>query len=169
MKVLVTGTPGTGKTTFSQALSQAIQSRDRSVQIVQVNDIIKSERLYDEYDEHLDTYIIDDKKVRKYMEGHFSDIKSDFCVIETHTVTTVPKKCADLVIVLTCRTDVLYDRLQGRRYGSDKVNENMECEIMRVILEEAHERFGAQRIQELASNTVEDLEDNVEAIIELLF
>ncbi|PJF18628.1 Adenylate kinase isoenzyme [Paramicrosporidium saccamoebae] len=102
------------------------------------------------------------------MDRHFSSIESDVCIVETHTVTTLPRKSVDLVIVLTTRTDVLYDRLQARGYSVDKITENMECEIMRVVLDESLERFGQEKTLEMASNTTEDLDDNIEAILEHL-
>ena len=163
--ILVTGTPGCGKSTFSEHLSKALSSRGCTVRTVLVNDLIKSERLYDEHDSHFDTYIIDDRKVRRYLEGYLGSLSADVRIIETHTVTTLPKKLVDQVVVLTTRTDALFDRLQARGYSKDKIDENMECEIMRVVLEEAVERFGSKKVKELSSNTPEDLEDNVETVM----
>jgi adenylate kinase len=168
MRILVTGTPGTGKSTLTEQLAQALSERGKSVGSVLVNNLIKSQKLFDEYDAHFDTYIIDDKKVCKFMDQHLSSIESDVCIIETHTATTLPRKSVDLVVVLTTRTDVLYDRLQARGYSADKVTENMECEIMRVVLDESLERFGKEKTLEMASNTTDDLDDNVEAILEHL-
>ena len=47
----------------------------------------------------------------------------------------------DLVVVLTCDNTVLYDRLQARNYRDNKIQENVECEIMQVVLEEARESY----------------------------
>ena len=164
--ILITGTPGTGKSTFSEQLRVNFTSRGMTVCTVLVNDLIKSEKLYEEYDSHFDTYIIDDRKVRRFLESYLSSLSADFCIIETHTVTTLPKKIIDYVVVLTARTDVLFDRLQARHYSKEKVDENMECEIMRIVLEEAVERFGSSKVHEMASNTQEDIEDNVEIVLD---
>jgi adenylate kinase len=164
--ILITGTPGTGKSTFSEHLQMAFASRGATVCTVLVNDLIKSEKLYDEYDSHFDTHIIDDRKVRRFLKSYLSSLSADFCIIETHTVTTLPREIIDYVAVLTARTDVLFDRLQARQYSREKVDENMECEIMRIVLEEAVERFGSNKVHEMASNTQEDIEDNIEVVLD---
>lgn len=168
MIILITGTPGTGKSTLSQYLSAKLSMQEKSVKTVLVNDLIKSEKLYEEYDSHFDTYIIDDRKVRRFLDKYLEDVPEDYCIIETHTVTTLPKKVIDIAFVLNSRTDILFDRLKSREYSQDKINENMECEIMKVILEEAVERFGANKTHELSSNTLEDIEDNIEVILDLI-
>lgn len=169
VKILVTGTPGTGKSTVCAGAAALLRAKGRTVNIITVNDIIKSERLYDEYDAHFDTYIIDDRKVRRHLEGILKDASCGDVIhlIETHTVSALPKKI-DHVVVLTARTDVLFDRLVARKYSQDKVNENMECEIMRIVLEEAVERFGQERVHEMACNTDEDMEDILSEIDSLL-
>lgn len=165
--ILVTGTPGTGKSLLSQKLTTAFIAMGRHVLNINVSELIKKEHLYDEYDTRLDTYLIDDRKVRKYLQKNLASQENyDFCILETHTVSTVPRDDVNLVVILTCRTDVIYDRLVARGYAKAKVDENVECEIMRIVLEEAHERFPHLKILEVPSNTEEDLQDNIESIIE---
>lgn len=167
--ILVTGTPGTGKTRLCVRLLEQLSTLGKSVQIIHVSDLIKEEKLYDEYDPGLDTYLIDDRKVCKHLENTIRGMMNqDVLVIETHTVTTIPRRLPERVAVLTARTDVLYDRLVARGYKGEKLDENMECEIMRIIFEEAVGRFGEGRVLELPSNTEEDIEDNLEAILEEL-
>lgn len=175
--ILITGTPGTGKSTLMGSLTKALEKHGSVVRPLLINDLIKTAKLYDEYDSHFDTYIIDDKKVRKYLKKYLTDANDDlsgrsapdFWILETHTVTTVPKDLPVLVVALNARTEVLYDRLVDRAYKIDKINENMECEIMRVVVDEATERFGEERVLQLPSNTNDDLNDNVAEIISHLF
>ena len=47
----------------------------------------------------------------------------------------------DLVVVLTCDNTILYDRLASRNYKDNKIQENVQCEIMHVVLEEARESY----------------------------
>jgi adenylate kinase len=44
------------------------------------------------------------------------------------------------------------------------MDENIDCEIMQVILEDAREMYPEQVIVELKSNTMEDLDSNVDRI-----
>lgn len=48
-----------------------------------------------------------------------------------------------------------------RNYPQKKINENIECEIMQVVLQEAYESYKPEIIMVLDSNTVEDMENNV--------
>jgi adenylate kinase len=54
--------------------------------------------------------------------------------------------------------------LRCRGYTGRKLEDNMECEIMQVILEEARDSYEHSKVIALQSNTVEDMEQNVESI-----
>lgn len=43
--------------------------------------------------------------------------------------------------MLQADNGVLYDRLEARQYSQAKITENVECEIMMVLLSEAHESY----------------------------
>ena len=47
----------------------------------------------------------------------------------------------DLVVVLMTDNTVLYERLEKRGYEEKKISENVQCEIMQVIAEEARESY----------------------------
>lgn len=57
--ILITGTPGTGKTTTSAALAEAINFRH-----INVGDLVKQKNLHDGWDDQLDCYIINEDLVR---------------------------------------------------------------------------------------------------------
>lgn len=50
-------------------------------------------------------------------------------------------------------------------YSTKKVQENVQAEIMQVVLEEAREHFQIDMIQELESNTQDQLEANAKRIV----
>lgn len=78
-------------------------------------------------------------------------ISSGGNLIDFHSVANIiPSSLIDLVVVLSTNNTVLYDRLANRylciasifrKYSPQKIRENIECEIMQVLLEEAHEAF----------------------------
>ena len=49
----------------------------------------------------------------------------------------------------------------ARGYKQDKLTENVQCEIMQVVLEEARESYALEIVQECPSNTLEDMTSNV--------
>lgn len=68
------------------------------------------------------------------------------------------------MVVLRTHSTVLYDRLFTRRYPEQKLQENLDSEIMEVLLDEARESYDEECIVELQSNDCEDLDTNVDRI-----
>ncbi|KAJ1964068.1 factor activating pos9 [Dipsacomyces acuminosporus] len=154
--ILITGTPGTGKTTTAEMVALAA-----GLKAITVGDLIKERSLHDGYNEEFDTYWLNEDKVVDEMEDMVAD--GGMC-IDFHTCGFFPERWFDLVVVLRATTDKVYDRLESRGYKQNKVAENVECEIMQVVLDEARESYKDEIIMELQSNTVEDMEENVEKI-----
>jgi adenylate kinase len=53
-------------------------------------------------------------------------------------------------------------------YMGRKLQNNMECEIFQVLLEDAHEFYNVDIVQALPSNTIEDMSNNVEILSGLI-
>lgn len=62
----------------------------------------------------------------------------------------------------------LCDVLVARGYAQNKIQENIQAEIMQVILEEARESYDLSIIQELPSNSISDLESNCGRLLEYI-
>jgi adenylate kinase len=60
--ILVTGTPGTGKTSFTQMLASATATK-HAMKAIHVSDWIKEKNLHDGHDPEYDAYILNDDKV----------------------------------------------------------------------------------------------------------
>jgi adenylate kinase len=63
-----------------------------------------------------------------------------------------------------CDNKTLYDRLKSRNYSEKKLQENLDCEIMEVLLQEARDAYNNEQVVELKSEKTEDLDSNVERI-----
>eukprot|EP00588_Corethron_pennatum_P022832 CAMPEP_0194313238 /NCGR_PEP_ID=MMETSP0171-20130528/10133_1 /TAXON_ID=218684 /ORGANISM="Corethron pennatum, Strain L29A3" /LENGTH=103 /DNA_ID=CAMNT_0039068103 /DNA_START=355 /DNA_END=663 /DNA_ORIENTATION=+ len=85
-------------------------------------------------------------------------------IVDFHSCDFFPERWFDLVLVLRARTDVLYDRLVIRGYNEKKRTENIECEIMMVVLEEAKESYEEEIVHEVQSNSIEEMDANVKRI-----
>jgi adenylate kinase len=59
----------------------------------------------------------------------------------------------------------LHPRLESRGYSAEKLEENLDCEVFGVVEEEAMASYDAEIVQVLKSETVEDMEENVERIM----
>jgi len=61
--IVITGTPGTGKTTHAQLL---VEQSPVPLQHINVSELIKEKTLHDGFDEEWQTYIVDEDKVCLY-------------------------------------------------------------------------------------------------------
>ena len=71
-----------------------------------------------------------------------------------HSSDFYPERWFDIVVVLRTDNTVLYDRLAGRGYTQHKITSNVECEIMRVVEEEACDSYKEEIIMVFQSDSV---------------
>ncbi|KAH6622396.1 AAA domain-containing protein [Boeremia exigua] len=156
--IIVTGTPGVGKTTHAEQLARATGFTH-----ISVNQIVKDEGFHEGKDEETGSWIVDEDKLLDYLEAR--DIAATGGnILDWHACDLFPERWIDLVVVLRCDSTVLYDRLTARGYTGKKLEENMDSEIMQVLLDEAREAYKEEIVVELRSDAVEDVEGNLERV-----
>ncbi|KAJ7597175.1 P-loop containing nucleoside triphosphate hydrolase protein [Mycena floridula] len=158
--IIITGTPGTGKSTHAQLL---VNESPIPLQHVNVGDWVKEKALFEKFDEDWQSYTVDEERLLDELEPLAAD---GGIVLDWHTCEAFPERWADLVVVLRCDHSKLWERLEKRGYALKKIQENNEAEIMQVVLEEARASYPAEIVVELSSETSEDLEANVARIVE---
>lgn len=139
MKILVAGTPGTGKTTLSKRLSQEL-----GCEHVDISKLIEEKRAYIIYNKNLDTYEFDVEVVTQTLKQHLIN-KKNF-IIDTHSVEVVRSIAFDYIFVLRVSNSILYKRLLLRKYPKKKIEENIECEIFGVVEEDCLEFFPSENV-----------------------
>jgi adenylate kinase len=155
--ILITGTPGTGKSTLSEAVKE-----QTNLNHIDVAKLIKEKSLHDGWDEKYQCYILNEDKVCDELEDLMASRNN---IVDFHTCDFFPERWFDLVVVLRTDNTILYPRLEKRGYPQFKITENISAEILQVVLDEARESYKPEIVWELASNTVEDMENNVERIV----
>ncbi|KAI5924776.1 POS9-activating factor FAP7 [Camillea tinctor] len=154
--IIVTGTPGVGKTTHCEALAERTGLRH-----VSVNQVVKDEGCHEGWDEEYLSWIVDEDKLLDALED---EAKAGGCIIDWHACDLFPESWIDLVVVLRVDSTTLYDRLSARKYPEVKLQENIDSEIMEVLLQEARDSYDERIVIELTSNTTDDMETNVDRI-----
>jgi len=154
--ILVTGTPGTGKTSTCSLLASATGLTN-----LNVGDLVKAKSLHDGYDDELDCYVVNEDLLCDEMEDM---VKEGGNLVDYHSCELFPERWFDAVVVLQTDNAVLYERLTNRGYMGRKLQNNMECEIFQVLLEEANESYAQEIVRALPSNTIEDMSNNVEIL-----
>jgi len=117
MKIIITGTPATGKTEISKELSKLL-----NYELIDVKKLInKNPQLVEKIENKVKIIKPKLKQVLKKM------LKKD-CIIETHLIEYIPK--ADIIIILRTNPLVLKKRLEERKYSKAKIAENLEVELI---------------------------------------
>jgi len=137
MITALTGTPGTGKTTVCEIISEHSQYR-KQFYIVDLNKLILDEKLYTGKDEARDTYIADMDKLEERVKEIINQVPEGVDVLmEGHLAHLLH---ADAIIVLRAHPVALRKRLGKKNYSFKKIQENADAEALDVILVEAVER-----------------------------
>jgi adenylate kinase len=133
---IVTGTPGTGKTTVAKRLA-----KKHNATYIDVNEVIKEHKLGKDYDKARNVKIIDTKKLNHYLIKIIKEAKAnkESLIIDSHLSHYLPKENVDICIVTKTTLRKLQNRLKKRKYSKAKIQENMECEIFDICLMEAKE------------------------------
>ena len=158
MRVVVTGTPGTGKTSAVEVLEDDPDFTDSGLEVVHLNDLIRDEDLWDERDEERDSLVADLDAVAERLEGR------EDLLIESHLAHHLD---ADRVVVLRCHPEELERRLVERGESEAKAHENAESEALDVILSEAVAEHGMESVYERETTdlTPDEVADEIAAVV----
>lgn len=136
--IIVTGTPGTGKTTIAEKTA-----KEKGYILINVNKLIEEKNLSEGYDKEKQCAIIDVKKLNEILINLFDFYRKKNkkgLVIDSHLSHYLPSKYVDLCVVTKCDLGKLRKRLEKRRYFESKIRENLDAEIFDVCYNEALEK-----------------------------
>jgi broad-specificity NMP kinase len=126
--IIITGTPGVGKTTVAKELAKSLSSN-----VLDVSELVQKENLVSMSDDRRETLIADMKKLRTRVRGILSKTK-DSIVIEGHyAYDVVPKPTNTMTFVLRRDPDDLEQKLRRRGYDDRKISENIAAEAQVII------------------------------------
>ncbi|XP_070164289.1 adenylate kinase isoenzyme 6 isoform X1 [Polyergus mexicanus] len=158
--ILVTGTPGVGKSLMSHMLSEKTE-----LEWLDVSKLAIENECVTEYDNVYHCNMLDEEKLLDGMENLMNEGGK---IVDYHSVDFFPERWFDIVLVLRTDNTILYDRLKERGYCGKKLEDNITCEIFQTILEEARSSYRKEIVHELMSNTLDQVTDNVNRICQWL-
>jgi adenylate kinase len=154
VRVALTGTPGTGKTTAADLLTY---------RVVHLNEAVERADLWSDRDAERDSLVVDLDALAGWVDDHVGDADGPV-VLESHLAHLLD---ADRVVVLRCRPATLERRLRERGESDATARENAESEALDVVLAEAVERHGAETVYEVDATDLspEAVAAAVEAVV----
>ncbi len=161
--IVLTGTPGVGKTAVAKALASKL-----GAQYIGLGNIVKEENLILGKDEARGTLVTDMRKLSGRIRGILR--KSRGCVvIEGHYAPdVVPKSFMPYIFVLRRDPGKLRAEFEVRGYDEGKISENLASEMLDVCLISAIKKHGLERVDEIdvTDMRVEDVVDEILKVVE---
>lgn len=136
MIILITGTPGVGKTTVSRILREKLDAR-----LEAINEIVDEKHLFTGIDEEKGYKIVDLDALFNEMKDITQEIDGNqFVIFEGHLSHLFDT--SDIVIVLRANPNALKGRMETKGWKQSKINENIEAEAIAICSYEAYEIHG---------------------------
>ena len=126
MTIALTGTPGIGKTTVSEVLKQ------RGYKILDLNNFIKEKGLRGDKDIDRSSFEVDTRHLKEVY--HRENLNPD--LVEGHLAHHLS---LSPTVVLRCSPSELEKRMNKKGWNEDKIEENLEAEMLDTILIESLE------------------------------
>lgn len=138
MKIALTGTPGTGKTTIAKEIAErrGLTHIDISKMALEVGAVIAQE---------VETLVVDQDIIGEKIRD------MDDIIIDSHFAHVFE---IDLVFVLRCEPKILFERLKRRNYSREKLRENVLAEILDFCVLDALEYHAPEKVFEIHEDPV---------------
>jgi adenylate kinase len=130
--ILITGTPGTGKSTVSTLLSAELLCEH-----IELSRLVKEGGLSQGWDEARTTTIADIKALRLALFNIICAARTPVIVDGHYSPDVVPREEVTITVVLRRAPWVLKEELKARGYSARKIRENVEAELLDTCLVEA--------------------------------
>ncbi|MFA5868718.1 MAG: adenylate kinase family protein [Candidatus Bathyarchaeia archaeon] len=160
--VLITGVPGTGKTTVSSILANSLGGDH-----VEITHLVRDGGMSLNWDQSRATSIADVKALRHALSNIIAASTKPVVVDGHYSPDVVPRDAATLVVVLRRAPWVLRAQLQQRGYSPRKIRENVEAELIGTCLVDALESQDHAKICEI-DTTGQAPEETVKLVLAAL-
>lgn len=160
MRILITGTPSTGKTTIAKRLAELLKHHH-----VEVVKVIIEEKLYRGLDEVRDSFIVDIKRARRFFATYLAE-RCDV-ILDSHVVEIFPRKLVDKVLVLRAHPLLILKRGVEKGWSPKKCLENAQAELLGVCLSDALQFYGRKKVWQVDC-TCRSVDEVVEEILSIL-
>ena len=159
--IVISGTPGTGKTTISKILSKELNAPH-----LNLSSLAFEKGFVEKKDPNRNTYLIDEEGLRKYVE-EFIRKTEGLVIIDSHYGEFLDDALILKIFVLRLNPSVLLRRLISKGYNPRKVKENLEAELVGSCTFNAISTHPKEKVCEI-DTTGKNTQEVVREIVEVL-
>jgi adenylate kinase len=153
--IIVTGTPGVGKTAFSRKLAREI-----GAYYLSFNEYISDKHLYRRFDRKRGTKVVDVQRARRSLRSYLKKAHG-LVVIDTNIPDVVDmKQTVKRVFVLRCHPLLLEKRLRRKGWRDTKVHENALAELLDSCTTDSLQYYGQQKVTQIDTSHT-DLQQSI--------
>jgi len=158
--ILITGVPGTGKTTLAAAIS-----KKSGAALLEINELAELLGLYSHTDPADNAKVVRLPELARELAAAMESEKRSI-IVEGHLGCEM-KLPAQKVIVLRCDPKELRQRLASRNYSSGKLSQNALSEALDYCTVQSEKQYGARKVWEIdtTGKTLAQVQKAAEAII----
>jgi adenylate kinase len=142
--LLVTGTPGVGKTAVSRLLASKLDALH-----IDLGELVKRENLTSGVDKTRGTLIADINKVSARVQEIIKNCNCDVVIDGHYGTDIIPSEDIDLIFVLRRNPDGLKKTMEEREFKEEKIYENLAAEILDICLVDAISACGPKKVCEI--------------------
>jgi adenylate kinase len=142
--IVVTGTPGVGKTVVSSLLASRLNAFH-----IDLGELVKREKLWSDMDKRRKTLIADMPKLSKVVQGMIGSSEMDIVLDGHYAVDVVPAESVHVAFVLRREPDELRLLMRKRGFEGKKLKENLAAEVLDVCLYNAVKVCGVEKVCEI--------------------
>jgi len=157
--IIITGSPGVGKTTVAKALSKKL-----GIPYFDFARFVIQKGLVESYDYSRMSFEVDVNKVKEIMKYEVQETPH---IIDTLIPDVLPLSLVKIVVVLRLDPIKLALRLMQRGWRLSKIQENAEAELIGVVLCEAVNSYGYEIVREIDATNLR-IEEIVDIIIRMI-
>lgn len=161
--IVVTGTPGVGKTAVSSLLASRLNALH-----VNIGELVRQEKLWSSMDRIRNTLIADMPKLSKRVQEIIKRTEQDVILDGHYAVHVVPAEVVRLAFVLRRSPDELQKLMQKRGFKGKKLKENLAAEVLDVCLYDAVKVCGLEKVCEIdaTNKSTEEIVKEALAVLE---
>lgn len=161
--IVVTGTPGVGKTVVTGLLASRLDAFH-----IDLGELVKRETLWSDVDKARGTLIADMPKLSKRVQEMIEHSERDIVLDGHYAVDVVPAKNIHIVFVLRREPDELRRSMEKRGFKGKKLKENLAAEVLDVCLYNAVKVCGLEKVCEIdvTGKKADEVVEGVVAVLE---